>query len=179
MNLTWAKSASVVFAGVAVAGLASPVSAAGVDAGGTYAFATDKGEEATWVVTACQDDSPSCIQVAETGNASRQPWRGTAYLSVGSWIMFVDQPDAITCDDGTVFPGRTSYAWDAVKLSGWASVHDNGFCGNDPKTLATPFTLTKLGAAEAPGPAGPPGAAESPTVAGPTELLPAELGAAG
>ena len=64
---------------------------------------------------------------------------------MGSWILFVDQSDAILCNDGTSVPGRNNYSWDATSLSGYASIFSGGACNAAPQSLAIPFKLTKTG----------------------------------
>ena len=82
----------------------------------------------------------------------RAPWSANAYWSVGSWILFVDQPAAILCTNGTSVPGRNNYSWNATSLSGFASIFSNGACDSGPESLAIPFKLARgrFGAAEYP-----------------------------
>ncbi|HEY7050971.1 MAG TPA: hypothetical protein VH496_02395 [Mycobacterium sp.] len=117
------------------------------------------------------------MHVAQTGG-EMAPWQADAYLSVGYWTLSVNRPDTISCDDGENHPAQTTYSWDAVALSGWLGAHDPGVCGGDPKSLAAPFTLTKVGAAEIP--LSPPAEPAPPPPAEPAAPLPAEtpLGAA-
>ena len=155
----------------------TPATAAESDATGTYTFAAGDGESAIWTLTPCDPNTAGCVRVSETGNAKRGPWSADARISVGSWILFVEQPDAILCEDGTSAPGMNTYSWDAVGLSGNASVLNRGACGAKAGSVSIPFTLRRIGAAEAvppvaalPAPAAAPLPAESP--AGPP--LPAE-----
>mgnify|MGYP000972661759 CR=1 FL=1 len=142
-------------AALAAATLACAAPAAAADAGifGTYAFAADDGETATWTLAPCADDAPGCVRVSETGNAKRAPWSGDAHWSVGSLILFVQQPDAILCADGSSVPGRNTYSWDGASMSGSASIITNGACDVKSEALSIPFRLTRIGAAEAPQPA--------------------------
>jgi len=135
--------ASVCVAGLGV-GLAGPANAADPQALGTYTFEATDGESATWTVTPCDDDTDHCVRVAEAGNSKRAPWSANADWSVGSWILFVDQPDAILCKNGTSAPGRNNYSWDATSLTGWASTFSNGACHSAPESLAIPFKLTRV-----------------------------------
>jgi hypothetical protein len=143
-----------VVAALAAGALAWAAPAAAADAGvfGTYAFSADDGETATWTLSPCADDAPGCVHVAETGNAKRAPWSGDAHWSVGSLILFVQQPDAILCMDGSSSPGRNTYSWDGASMSGSASIISNGACGVKSESLSIPFKLTRIGAAEAPQP---------------------------
>ena len=116
--------------------------------------------------------------MAETGNAKRAPWNANAYWTVGSWILFVEQSDAILCNDGSSAPGRNNYSWDATNLNGYASIFSSGACDVEPQSLAIPFALTKTGGApprmpdapiysepyivDIPPPYVPPAAAEAP-----------------
>lgn len=109
---------------------------------------------------------------------------------MGSWFLFVEQPDAILCEDGTSAPGRNTYSWDNATLSGNVSIFSRGACGSEPKNLAIPFRLNKTGSVAAPAPAAPPAVApDIPPQPGaaapgplpqpappppPAELLPAE-----
>lgn len=184
MNLTKAASA-VVVAGAAL-GLAAPAQAddngtalplADPNALGTYTFEGESGESATWIVTPCAQDSLHCVNVAETGNSKRRPWNANAYWVVGSWTLFVEQPDAILCNDGSTAPGRNTYSWNADSLDGNVSLFNgSGACGSEPSVLNIPFVLTKTGEptrfpevpvaepyiVDIPEPYTPPAAAEAP-----------------
>jgi hypothetical protein len=135
--------ASVCVAGLGV-GLAGPANAADPNALGTYTFEGEDGESATWTVTPCDDDTDHCVRVAEAGDSKRAPWSANAYWNVGSWILFVDQPDAILCKNGTSVPGRNNYSWDATSLSGFASTFSNGACNSAPQSVDIPFKLTRV-----------------------------------
>ncbi|WP_313675734.1 hypothetical protein [Mycolicibacterium sp.] len=183
MKLTAAAAISgliTVGLGVAVA----PATAADTDVTGTYAFTAGDGESATWTLTPCGANAPGCVRVSEAGNAKRAPWSADARISVGSWILLVEQPDAILCEDGTAAPGVNTYSWDAVGLSGNASIMNKGACGGKTGNVSIPFTLSRIGAAEAappgpvsaPAPAGAPAPVSAPAPAGPP--LPAESPAA-
>lgn len=151
MKLSYA-AATAVLAGLAVV-TAVPAQAedtgqplADPNALGTYTFEAESGEVATWNVTPCAEDSLHCVHVASSGNDKRAPWNANAYWTVGSWILFVEQPDAILCNDGGSAPGNNNYSWDATTLDGYASIYNGGgACGSEPGSLAIPFTLTKTG----------------------------------
>ena len=126
------------------------------------------------------------MRVAEFGNSKRAPWSGEAHAAVGSWILFVNQPDAILCGDGTSAPGRNTYSWDAVTLAGNVSIITHGECGAKPGSLSSPFRLTKTGSPaqypSAPADAAPPTPASPPVPAvpaAPVGALPAESAAGG
>ena len=188
MNLTRLAATSVLVLGGAGLAVAGPAAAAPGALGG-YTFEGEDGESATWTLTACADGGDNCVQVAETGNSKRAPWTGTAFVTVGSWIMFVNQPDAILCDDGSSVPGVNNYSWNNDNLSGYASINTVGACGKGPESLAIPFQLTRTGDAilypDAPiydAPPAPP-AAEPPPAApegapAPAAPMPAESDAA-
>jgi len=188
MNLTRLAATSVLVLGGAGLAVAGPAAAAPGALGG-YTFEGEDGESATWTLTACADGGDNCVQVAETGNSKRAPWIGTAFVTVGSWIMFVNQPDAILCDDGSSVPGVNNYSWNNDNLSGYASINTAGACGKGPESLAIPFQLTRTGDAilypDAPiydAPPAPP-AAEPPPAASegapaPAAPMPAESDAA-
>jgi len=167
-----------VVASLAAGGLAwAAPAAADSDVFGTYAFAADDGENATWILTPCADTAPGCVRVAETGNSKRAPWSGDAHWSVGSLILFVQQPDAILCEGGTAAPGTNTYSWDGGSMSGSASILTRGACGTKAASLSIPFTLTRLGTAEVQRPpaapaATAPGAAPTAPPA-PQEMTPA------
>ena len=173
--------ASCLIIGGAGVTLAGPASADPNPLGG-YTFEAEDGESATWTLTPCADPADNCVQVAETGNSKRAPWSATAYVTVGSWVLFVNQPDAILCGDGSSVPGVNNYSWGASTLSGYASINTAGACGNAPESLAIPFRLTPTGSPvqypNAPiydAPLIPP-AAEPPVAAGtaPAAPMPAE-----
>jgi len=188
MNLTRLAATSVLVLGGAGLAVAGPAAAAPGALGG-YTFEGEDGESATWTLTACADAGDNCVQVAETGNSKRAPWTGTAFVTVGSWIMFVNQPDAILCDDGSSVPGVNNYSWNNDNLSGYASINTVGACGKGAESLAIPFQLTRTGDAilypDAPiydAPPAPP-AAEPPPAApegapAPAAPMPAESDAA-
>lgn len=174
---------SVTSAAPAIATVADP------NALGTYDFEGADGESASWTVTPCAVDAPTCVHVAATGNAVRAPWEADAYLTVGYWILFVGQPDAVLCGDGTTAPGLNNYSWDADSLAGYASISDASGCGTAPENLAIPFTLTKTGSGPVEYPTAPvevtpyivdvpepyvPGAAEAPAAGAPAEQTPKE-----
>lgn len=169
---------ALIFGGVVVA-TAAPATAADPDVVGTYTFEAEDGESATWTVTPCTEDTDNCINVAETGNSARAPWNANAYRTVGSWIIFVGQPDAIKCGDGAAAPGVNNYSWDGDSLTGYASITDAGGCSTPPENLAIPFALTRIGGGPVQFPTAPvqvepyvvdipepyvPGAAEAPAV---------------
>jgi hypothetical protein len=150
MKVAGRISATVVVAVLATVGFAGPASAD--DISGTYSMVLAGGDPVTWTIRQCVDDPAQqpfipCVRVAETGGKFA-PWEGEAHLSVGYWTMFVQRPDAISCDDGSTLPSKVAYSWNAVTLSGWLAFYFPGGCGGAPaKSLAAPFTLTKTGAA--------------------------------
>lgn len=154
-------TAYAVATALAFAGPVAPTSAADPDLAGTYAFSAEDGESATWTLAPCGDNAPGCVRVSESGNPKRAPWSADAHFSVGSWILFVQQGDAILCEDGSSAPGVNTYSWDSAGLAGSASILTNGACGGEPKSLSIPFTLTRVG----------PGAPTVPVA--PAELPPA------
>ncbi len=170
MNLIRAATAGFLILGSLATNSATAAADPGVT--GSYTFTAEDGEDATWSIAQCPGTPPGCLRVAAFGNSKRAPWAGEARYSVGSWFMFVQQPDAIVCEDGTSAPGRTTYAWDNSTLSGNASVFSGGACGTEPKTLAIPFRLAKNGSVPLPSPEpGPPPVTAPPAAA---EPLPAE-----
>ena len=146
MNLTRLLMASTVAAAGLGVGLAVPANA-DAHALGTYTFEAEDGESATWTVTPCSDpDDDHCVFVQSSGSSKHAAWAGNAYWTVGSWILFVNQPDAITCGGGGSIAGRNNYSWDATHLTGYASINTaDGDCGAGPESVAIPFTLTKTG----------------------------------
>lgn len=144
MKLTRVVVASALIAGGAAIGTAGSANAADPNALGTYIFDGDGGESATWTLTPCIDDSDQCVHVASSGSSKHAPWSADAHWTVGSWILFVEQPDAVSCPSGGSAGGRNNYSWDASTLSGYASIF-SGACGGDPESLAIPFTLTRTG----------------------------------
>jgi hypothetical protein len=151
MRITRGIAPTIIVAGVGAVGFASPAWAD--DVSGTYTIDYGRGNTATWTVTPCDGESfIPCARVAESG-APLAPWSAQAALSVGSWTLFVDRPDAIPCNDGSNHAGRATYSWNAVTLSGSVSVYDDKVCGDEAHTLYAPFTLTKtapLAGAESP-----------------------------
>lgn len=183
-----ALAATLVCAGLSVT-LAAPATAADANVLGTYTFEAEDGESATWTVTPCADDTDNCIHVAETGSSSRAPWDANAYRSVGYWIIFVGQPDAVLCGDGATAPGINNYSWDGESLTGYASITDASGCGTAPENLAIPFALTRTGGGPVQYPTAPvqiepyvvdipepyvPGAAEAPAAGAPAAGAPVE-----
>lgn len=195
MKMTANRPLAALVAGAAVLASLTQASPAAAEpsAVGTYTFDAEDGETATWNLTTCADDPPGCIRVSESGNSKRAPWNGEAHYSVGSWFLFVEQPDAILCEDGTSAPGRNTYSWDNSTLSGNVSIFSRGACGTEPKNLSIPFRLNKIGSVPVPVPDAPatvapsippqPGAAAPGPLPQPVpppppaELLPAESAA--
>ena len=175
MRITRGLAPAIIVAGVGAVGFASPAWAD--DFSGTYKADYGHGNTSTWTVTPCDGESfIPCAHVAESGSPLA-PWNADAALSVGSWTLFVDRPDAIPCSDGSSHPGRATYSWNAVTLSGSVSVYDNKVCGDKARTLYAPFTLTKtapLAGAEVPVPG-----AEAPVPGAEAPLLGAESPLAG
>ena len=139
-------------ASVCAVGLAGPAFATDEitqNAVGTYEFEGKSVGTRTWNAVPCDGDTPRCIRVTEfgagDGEAGNPRWSGNAYWQVGSWIMFVEVPNAVECKDGTEHNIRVNYSWDAVENTGWRSFNDAGICGGDAKSVATPFTLAKIG----------------------------------
>lgn len=161
-SIAIALGAAVIAGGAATA----PAGAAEPDITGTYTFSAEDGESATWTLTPCADDADMCMRVSETGNAKRAPWSGDAHYAVGSWILFVQQADAILCPDGTTVPGLNTYSWEAVGLSGNVSINNRGACGAKQASISIPFTLSRVG----PPPAAPPAA--EPSVPPPPPAIP-------
>ena len=79
-------------------------------------------------------------------------WSAEAHWQVGSWIMFVDEPAAVVCDDGTEHNMRVNYSWDAAADSGSRSFLDTGICDGEAQSVSAPYTLTRLGPPPAPPP---------------------------
>lgn len=152
MKLATAVSAwgALVVSGSVLASPAIAAPPATLTTVGTYTFDAEDGETATWTLTACPGDPPGCVRVFESGNPKRASWNGEAHYSVGSWILFVQQSDAILCEDGTTVPGRNTYSWNNVTLSGNVSILTRGACGKEPGNLSIPFTLAKTGPAPMP-----------------------------
>ena len=173
MKLNPIAAVAAVLTGLAAS---APAGAADQDVFGTYSFTADNGESATWMLSPCADNPPGCARVTASGNAKRAPWNSEAHFSVGSWILLVQQADAIRCDDGTTAPGMNTYSWDAASLAGNASILPHGACGAGVTNLSIPFRLTRLGAAETPTAAAAPAAqspAPAPAVQGPAPMPPA------
>lgn len=171
MTPTAARSALLLSALAGGLVLACPA-AAEPSAVGTYTFTAEDGESATWNLTPCVGNTPGCVRVSETGNSKRAPWSGEAHYSVGSWILFVQQSDAILCDDGTSAPGQNTYSWDNATLSGNVSIFNAGACGAEPGSLSIPFRLAKTGSVPAPVDAAPPAPA-APAAPDAAEAAPA------
>jgi hypothetical protein len=179
-----AVSTAVLAGGIAVA---SPASA-DPSAAGVYTLEAENGESANWNVTLCPGDPPGCLRVFESGNPKRAAWNGEAHYSVGSWIMFVQQSDAVLCEDGSTAPGMNTYSWDGFTLAGSASLLTKGACGEDA-SISIPFALTKTGSGpvqypsapvaiepyivDIPEPYIPPAGAPAPATALPAESDPA------
>lgn len=132
---------ALIVAALAV-GFAAPAHAADPNVIGTFEFKAG-GVSSTWALTPCADDTDHCVHVASTGMAGQQPFSGDAFWSVGSWILQVEQPDAITCNDGSAHPGLMTYSWDAATFTGWAGIYNSGVCDGKPGSIAAPFTLTR------------------------------------
>ena len=119
---------------------------------GTYTFRYVTRESTVkWVITACPDDRPQCVEVTkyevDDELLERPGWRGNATWGVGSWSMVVDVPGIKTCDDGTRHTLPTTYSWNAVTNVGWRSFVDPGLCGDEAGVKNRKFELTRIGPA--------------------------------
>ncbi len=170
MKLNPMAAVAAVIAGLVAA---APAGAADQDVFGTYSFTADNGESSTWLLSPCADNPPGCARVTASGNAQRAPWNAEAHFSVGSWILFVQQSDAIRCEDGTTVPGMNTYSWDAASLAGNASILTHGACGATTANLSVPFRLARLGAAETPPAPSAPAAQAPAPLSTPPPLPPA------
>jgi hypothetical protein len=100
-----------------------------------------------WSVTKCSD---GCIHV----NAIARPvakafnYVGDAQLVDGRYILTVDVPDGLRCDDiyyGPTIPTHDVYTWDATTMAGsLESSFDAGCDGGPAGTRTYPFTLSRL-----------------------------------
>jgi hypothetical protein len=144
VKIIWGITASVVFAGLAAAGFASPASADDASGGPaeTYKFAFKGGTEpTTWVVTNC---GTLCLHIEDSGNSATQPWSSDAYALNGYWTLFVNRTDLIACPDGSKFPAGAQYNWNSAGQGQVSAVND-GECGDPPGPISSDFTLTKIG----------------------------------
>lgn len=173
MNLTRLLLSAAFAAGSVV--LAAPAHAVDPGAPGTYTFEAEDGESATWTITRCPDPNDDhCVFVSSTGSNKRAPWTANAYWTVGSWIIFVSQSDAILCADGSTAPGVNNYSWDDTSLNGYASINTGGACGSDAANVAIPFALTRTGSGPVQYPTAP--IYEAPVTPPPAQpLAPAEV----
>ena len=98
---------------------------------GTYSFAAEDGENATWAMTPCAEN-PRDASGSPRPERQANPLGRRCALVGGSLILVVEQPDAILCEDGSSVPGVNTYSWDGATLSGNASILTNGACGPSP-----------------------------------------------
>ena len=141
-------------AGVAAVGLAGPAWA--VDpitqhALGTYEFQSGD-VTATWTAVPCGEGVERCVRITQTGG-DVPGWSGEAYWQVGSWIMFVNEPGAVICGDGTEHNMKVNYSWDATADTGSRSFLDTGVCDGEAQSVSEPYTLNRIGPPPAPPPA--------------------------
>jgi hypothetical protein len=140
VNITQRMTASVIFAGLAAVGFASPAASADPPAE-TYQFNWVGGKQpTTWVVTPC---GVMCLHVEDAGNSTTEPWSGDAYALNGNWTMFVNRNDFITCDNGEMHSAAAQYNWDSDG-KGLASANNDGSCGDTPGPISANFTLTRV-----------------------------------
>lgn len=135
---------------VVAAGLASPAWAIDFitqNAIGTYEY-VDGAVTTTWTATPCLDNADKCIRVTQQGDDGQgvAQWTSNAYWQVGWWTMIVDEPDALTCEDGTQYSSKVTYSWDAASYEGWRSFLDLDICA-EPRSYATSFILDRTGPA--------------------------------
>jgi hypothetical protein len=142
VKITRGITASVVFAGLAAAGFASPASADDPGAPAeTYTFKLAGGTEpTTWVVTQC---GTKCLHIEDTGNSLTAPWSSDAYALNGNWTLSVNRDDLITCPDGSKFRAGAIYNWNAAG-QGTVFAAQDGQCGDPPGPISADFTLTKV-----------------------------------
>jgi len=142
VRITRGITASVVFAGLAATGFASPAWADDPAAPAeTYTLKLVGGTEpTTWVVTQC---GTQCLHVEDSGNSITAPWSSDAYALSGQWTLFVNRSDLISCPDGSKFSAPGQYNWNAAG-QGTVSAHNDGQCGDPPGPISADFTLTKV-----------------------------------
>jgi hypothetical protein len=145
MSITRGVSAAAVFAGVAVAAAgaawADPPTMSGSY---TASFPADPRFTATWVFTPC---GPGCAHVQGPGNPPT--WNGQAQLTGGQWALNIpNDPNQISCSDGSLHTGDGHEVWDANTLQGqyWSTAAGDPCPGGAPGpyiSAANQFNLTK------------------------------------
>jgi hypothetical protein len=140
VNITRGMTASVIFAGLAAVGLASPAASADPPSE-TYSFNFVGGTQpTTWVVTPC---GVMCLHVEDSGNSITDPWSSDAYALNGYWTLFVNRKDFLTCDTGEKYPAAAQYNWD-TNGNGLVSATNDGSCGDTPGPISANFTLKRV-----------------------------------
>lgn len=140
VNITLGMTASVICAGLAAVGFASPAASADPPSE-TYSFNFVGGTQpTTWVVTPC---GVMCLHVEDSGNSITEPWSSDAYALNGYWTLFVTRKDFITCDTGEKYPAAAQYNWD-TNGNGLVSANNDGSCGDTPGPISANFTLKRV-----------------------------------
>nr|WP_231614212.1 hypothetical protein [Mycobacterium nebraskense] len=100
-----------------------------------------------WAITACPG---GCVHVNAIARpvAKAFPYIGDARLADGRYILTVDVPDGLRCDDiyyGPTIPTHDVYMWDAATLAGTLQSSFETGCHNAPAgTYTYLFTLSRL-----------------------------------
>ncbi|OSC22258.1 MULTISPECIES: hypothetical protein [Mycobacterium avium complex (MAC)] len=101
-----------------------------------------------WAITACPGGGCVHVNAIARPVAKAFPYTGDAHLTDGRYVLPVDVPDGLRCDDiyyGPTLPTHDVYTWDAVTLAGELQSSFDMGCHGAPAGSATyPFTLSRL-----------------------------------
>lgn len=101
-----------------------------------------------WAITACPGGGCVHVNAIARPVAKAFPYIGDAQLVDGRWVLAIDVPDGLRCDDiyyGPTVPTHDVYTWDPATLAGsLQSSFDAGCHGAPAGTYTYPFTLSRL-----------------------------------
>lgn len=101
-----------------------------------------------WAITACPDGGCVHVNAIARPVAKAFPYVGDARLVDGRFVLTVDVPDGLRCDDiyyGPTVPTHDVYTWDAATLAGeLRSSFDSGCHGAPAGSYTYPFTLSRM-----------------------------------
>nr|WP_231127979.1 hypothetical protein [Mycobacterium colombiense] len=101
-----------------------------------------------WAITACPGGGCVHVNAIARPVAKAFPYVGDARLVDGQYVLTVDVPDGLRCDDiyyGPTVPTHDIYTWDPATLAGsLQSSFDAGCHGAPAGSYTYPFTLSRL-----------------------------------
>ncbi|AKN18475.1 hypothetical protein [Mycobacterium haemophilum] len=147
---------------------ADPASAVGPPPDGNYNFNQAGVSGVTWTITALCDQPSGTRNQADYSDpvtwafqcalnvASQTPEQITradrlqnfsarARLASVLWTFQVNQPEGVSCPDGSTAPSTETYSFDDATLAGTHTTLHGAVCGLQPEMSKQPFSLQLVG----------------------------------